>query len=115
MPFKKGTSGNPGGRSVGTLNKQRAIQERLMKIALDNIKQLEKDLLVCEPKDRIRFIIQILAMVLPKPLNEQEVEENCKAGDPDFYTKIHQMMVDNAYGNQDKSEKKSYQNLLNNS
>ena len=44
MLFKKGESGNPEGKPVGTTNQQRVILERIRKIALNNLKQLERDL-----------------------------------------------------------------------
>lgn len=100
MPFQKGISGNPGGKPVGSSNQQKVLLEKMRKIALDNIKQLDKDLKLCEPKDRIRFLIQILAMVLPKPLNEQELEENCKAKGTDFFMNIYQRIMDDEYGKQ---------------
>ncbi len=103
MPFQKGISGNPGGKPVGSLNQQKVLLERMRKIALDNIKQLEKDLKLCDPRDRIRFIIQILAMVLPKALNEKDInDENSKLRGTDFFMNIHQMMIDNTYGTQNK-------------
>jgi hypothetical protein len=93
MPFQKGISGNPGGKPVGSSNQQRVILERMRKIALDNTKQLEKDLKLCDPRDRIRFIIQILSMVLPKPLNEKEIAEVEEKENSNFYMEIHNRMM----------------------
>ena len=104
MPFKKGISGNPGGKPVGSLNQQKVLLEKMRKIALVNIPQLEIDLKLCEPRDRIRFIIQILAMVLPKTINEKEITEDYgKIKGSDFYTNVFNQMIENKYGKQDKS------------
>lgn len=104
MPFKKGISGNPGGKPVGSLNQQKVLLERMRKIALDNIKQLEKDLKLCDPRDRVKFIIQILAMVLPMTINEKEITEDYgKIKGLDFFGNVFNQIIENKYGKQDKS------------
>ena len=104
MPFQKGISGNPGGKPVGSKNQQRVLLERMRKIALDNIKGLEKDLKLCEPRDRVRFIIQILAMVLPRTINEKDITEDYgKIPGADFAMNVFNTMIENTYGKQDKS------------
>jgi hypothetical protein len=95
MPFKKGISGNPGGKPIGSSNQQRVLLEKMRKIALDNIKQIEQDLKQCEPRDRIRFIIQILTMVVPKPLNEKEITELEVKPEKNINLRIADLMFEN--------------------
>jgi len=55
-----------GGRKKGTPNKvTRDIREKFRQLIENNLEQLEKDLKVLEPKDRVRTVIELSKFVLP--------------------------------------------------
>jgi len=67
MPFKKGESGNPKGKPPGTKNKvNQEIRQRINDFLDDNFKTIEDDLKVIEPRERVRFYIELLQFGLPK-------------------------------------------------
>lgn len=67
MPFKKGESGNPKGKPPGTKNKvNREIRQRINDFLDDNFETIEDDLKAIEPRERVRFYIELLQFGLPK-------------------------------------------------
>jgi hypothetical protein len=65
MSFK-GTP-NREGRPKGTPNKNtKEIREAFKNLIEDNIDQMTKDLKQLEPKDRLKFIIDLSTFVIPK-------------------------------------------------
>ncbi|MBI9056746.1 MAG: hypothetical protein JEZ01_03135 [Labilibaculum sp.] len=67
-----------GGRTKGTPNKQTAkIKEVVHSLLADNIDQLQNDLDLLEPKDRINTMLKLLDYAIPKkkPEIEEETEE----------------------------------------
>jgi hypothetical protein len=67
MAFKKGKSGNPAGRPVGTANKvSQEIRIRVNTFLQDNFELIQNDFMELEPRDRIRFYIDLLQFGLPK-------------------------------------------------
>lgn len=65
--FKKGESGNPTGRPPGTANKvNQEIRERINDFLDNNFSMIESDLLELEPKERVKFYIELLQYSLPK-------------------------------------------------
>lgn len=65
--FKKGQSGNPGGRKKGTKNKTTTTDLRLWlnQFIDDNREQMQKDWKALEPKDRILMFEKLLKFTLP--------------------------------------------------
>lgn len=66
MPKTKGAP-KTGGRKAGTPNKTTAeLREAINQIISDNIETLQDDISSLAPKDRIKFIIDLINYVLPK-------------------------------------------------
>lgn len=59
------------------------IRERFQNILTDNLEQLTKDLQELEPKDRIKFILEITRFVLPT-LKSIESKESLTVEQPLF-------------------------------
>jgi hypothetical protein len=67
MPFKKGQSGNLKGKPKGAVNKTtNEIREAVNEIISGNIETLRADLISLEPKERVKFLIDLMAFSLPK-------------------------------------------------
>lgn len=67
MPFKRGQSGNPEGKPPGTKNKiNQEIRQRIANFLDENFDKVKEDLEKLEPKDRVRFYIELLQFGLPK-------------------------------------------------
>lgn len=67
MPFKKGESGNPEGKPPGTKNKiNQEIRQRIANFLDENFDKVKEDLEELEPRDRVRFYIELLQFGLPK-------------------------------------------------
>lgn len=78
--FKKGFSGNPNGRPIGAKDKNKTmLLEKIKDILTNNIDTIQEDLQCVEPKERLRFLIQLMNYVIPKqqsiaPTGLDEVE-----------------------------------------
>lgn len=67
MAFKKGQSGNPKGKPIGSKNRNtNQIRLVVQEIVNDNLENLKKDLISMPPKERAKLIIDLLAFTLPK-------------------------------------------------
>lgn len=70
MPFKKGQSGNPAGRPQGTKNKvNQEIRERINDFLDNNFDDIQADIQRLEPKDRVKFFIELLSFGVPRLKN----------------------------------------------
>lgn len=64
--FKKGSNPNPKGRPKGSTNQTTAeIREFFTNFISDNIHKLQEDFNELEPKERLRFIIEVSKYILP--------------------------------------------------
>lgn len=67
MAFKKGISGNPAGRPPGKKNRVNdEIRTRINNFLDDNFETVQNDIMELEPRDRIKFFIELLQYGLPK-------------------------------------------------
>lgn len=77
MPFKKGDDRiNRAGRPQGTKNKvSQEIRERISDFLENNFDDIQSDIQQLEPRDRIKFFIDLLSFGLPKLKNiEMDVQ-----------------------------------------
>lgn len=67
MPFSKGQSGNPEGRPPGIKNRiNQEIRQRINDFLDENFDTIKEDLKELEPRERVRFYIELLQFGLPK-------------------------------------------------
>lgn len=67
--FKKGKSGNPAGRPIGATNSiSTNIKEQIETILTSKFTtdQIEQDIAVLEPKDRLNIYLKLLEYSIPK-------------------------------------------------
>jgi len=61
--FKKGC----GGRKFGTVNKTTTeIKEAFQMLLEDNLEDLQKDISSLEPKERVKFMLELASFIIPK-------------------------------------------------
>ncbi len=66
MPFKKGESGNPQGRKLGSQNKATgSVRNAVQKFVDNNILQLQEEYDQLTPVDKLNFLEKLLKFVLP--------------------------------------------------
>ena len=86
MPFQKGQSGNPKGRTPGKMNKDTgSLRKRIAALLDDNYAKIVKDMEKLEPRDRVNAWLKLLEYAIPKlrqdtiidvsKLSDQEVDE----------------------------------------
>jgi hypothetical protein len=78
MPYTKGLSGNPNGRKKGVPNKiTQDLRESLQTFLETNEANFQATFDQLEPKDKIRYYIDLLPFVVPKLQSTQlQVEDN---------------------------------------
>ena len=73
MNNKKGVTNNPNGRPVGAKNKiQLSIKEKIIEEVTDNFDDYITKLKKLDGKDYVRCMTELLKLVIPRPLNEEE-------------------------------------------
>lgn len=67
MGLRKGQTNNPAGKPKGAKNKvSQDIREKIATLIEGNLNDFEKDLSKLEPKERIKFLIDLMPYVVPK-------------------------------------------------
>jgi hypothetical protein len=76
MPYKKGQSGNPSGKTRGTKNRtSEDVRQSLLKLLDDNLDQLQKDIKGLKGKDRAIILINLAKHCTPPALNPEKLTE----------------------------------------
>jgi hypothetical protein len=67
MGLKPGQTNNPNGRPKGSTNRlTQTIREQIQNLFDDNFETIQQDLEGLEPKDRLKFMIDLLPYLMPK-------------------------------------------------
>lgn len=67
MPFKKGVSGNPNGRTKGTPNAiTRELRQRVQELLEKHFDKVAANIEALEPKEQIAVWLKLAEFVLPK-------------------------------------------------
>jgi|TARA_B110000503_G_scaffold95636_1_gene143971 hypothetical protein len=73
--WQKGQSGNPAGRPLGSRNKStQKIRESIQLIVENNIESIQDSLDLMNPKDKMKFMIDLMKLVLPTVRDDDEIE-----------------------------------------
>lgn len=76
MPFVKGKSGNIKGRKKGVPNKSTGqLREAIQMLIENNLSQVQAVYNDLEPKDKLKFLTDLLPFVLPK-LQSSDIKAN---------------------------------------
>lgn len=74
MTFQPGQSGNPAGKPKGAKNKTSEQLRRVLREFLSaNLDSLQESYSQLGPKDKIRFIIDLVKVVLPPPVSIEKL------------------------------------------
>tara|TARA_B100001778_G_C18277703_1_gene489456 strand:+ start:358 stop:657 length:300 start_codon:yes stop_codon:yes gene_type:complete len=78
--WQKGQSGNPNGRPEGVKNKStQKIRESIQRIVENNIENIQESLDLMNPRERVKYIIDLIKLVLPtlRPVDQiNSISEN---------------------------------------
>ena len=76
MPFRKGKSGNPKGKPVGTKSKTTEEIRGIFQTFLEaNLETMQADFDKLEPKDRLQFIEKVAKMIIPAPITLESLND----------------------------------------
>ena len=85
--WQKGQSGNPGGRPEGSKNKStQKIRESIQLIVENNIESIQDSLDLMNPKDKMKFILDLIKLVLPTLRSEDEIKSISENPSIDYRT-----------------------------
>ena len=85
--WQKGQSGNPGGRPEGSKNKStQKIRESIQLIVENNIESIQDSLDQMNPKDKMKFILDLIKLVLPTLRPEDEIKSISENPSIDYRT-----------------------------
>ena len=85
--WQKGQSGNPGGRPEGSKNKStQKIRESIQLIVENNIESIQDSLDQMNPKDKMKFILDLIKLVLPTLRSEDEIKSISENPSIDYRT-----------------------------
>ena len=92
MAQPKGKTGNPNGRPKGTPNKVTTEMRLWLSQLIDNNrKQIEKDLKLLEPKERLQVLEKFMGYTLPKLQSVEAKVELDKLSDEQLDTIINEI------------------------
>ena len=85
--WQKGQSGNPSGRPEGSKNKTtKKIRESIQLIVENNIESIQDSLDLMNPKDKMKFMIDLMKLVLPTLRAEDEIKSISETPSIDYRT-----------------------------
>ena len=85
--WQKGQSGNPSGRPEGSKNKStQKIRESIQLIVENNIESIQDSLDLMNPKDKMKFILDLMKLVLPTLKAEDEIQSISETPSIDYRT-----------------------------
>jgi len=73
---QNGISNNPYGKPIGTKNKiQTTVKKQIVEFVVNDFDALLSDIQGLNTRDRVRAKIELIKLVVPRPLNDSEEDE----------------------------------------